>query len=166
MNKSLSALFAEDRYPHSAAIALGNGQSLRVQYRAASKTQEAAVKDFLKEKFAALGFDPDVALRSLSGHLPDGEDLAAFESAFEALGETASEQIVGVAVLSRGFGLAQIIGSWSLLEGKARHELDEAVCAESCAALPDDVKRTLEALAASAQAPAEALDFFGQSPRS
>lgn len=165
MNKSLLAIFAEDRFPHQAAIALGSGQSLKIRFRALGDAQKAAQEIFLKERLTELGLDAEVAFRSLRGQLPDGEELAAFEAAIEALGETAAKQIESVAALSRGYGLSLVVGSLSLLEGKDEHPVDEAITAETMAALPEDVKKAIEALAVSVQAPAKALDFLGQSPR-
>lgn len=165
MNKSLSQVFAEDRYPYTAAVALGNGESLKVRYRASSDAQKIAAFKFMKERLTSLGLPGETALRVLEGEKVAPEQLAEFETAYAALGEDAAKQAKDAGALTRGFSLSQVIGNLSLLEGKDEYQIDDPINAETCAAFPEDVKKAIEALAASAQAPAEALSFFGQSPR-
>ncbi len=165
MNKSLSQVFAEDRYPYIAAVALGSGASLKIRYRAFSDGQKIAAFEFMKGRLTSLGLPGETALRVLEGEKVEPEQLAEFDAAYAALGEDAAKQAQEAGALTRAFSLSQIIGSWSLLEGKDEHAIDDAVTPENCLSLREDVKKAVETLAAQAQAPTEALSFFGQSPR-
>ncbi len=163
----LSDIFSQERYGFTAAIALGNGQSLKIRYRAQSDQTNTKTRVFLRDGISGLGFDPDVFLAVAAGVLPKGEPAEAFEQAMTALGETAGEKITEAWRLADGYALSQLIGEWSLLDGRgAESDIDEEVTAESCAALPPDVSRSIARLASEAAAPAESLAFFAGSPRS
>ena len=65
MNKSLFAVFAEDRYPHQAAVALGPGMKLKLSYRAPAPAHADAVREFLETEIKALGLElPDAPARA------------------------------------------------------------------------------------------------------
>ena len=105
-------------------------------------------------------------LRGLVGKPKNDAENEAVEQAFAALGDEAGEKVNAAFEKAEGYALSLVVGAWSLLEGEDEFALTEAVTPETCAALPNDVKKAITRLSAAAEAPADALDFFGKPPRS
>lgn len=158
----LSDLFSQDRYPYQATIPLGEGESLRVTYRAGTDALEAKVRVFLRGQVSALGLDPDVAMLAFAGKSPEGEDAARFEEACAALGDSGAEKITNAVRLTGGYALSLRLGSLTAVDAKGEHPSEE-LTPEACLSLPEDVQRTLLRLSQEAVAPAEGLDFFAGS---
>ena len=151
-------------YPHAAELPIGGGNKIAVTYRAAdAERSRAAILDATREGLTALGLDPLTALKAMAGQMPKGDALTAFQSALEALDPAGEDEFARLMQTAEGASLADILGSLeAVLPGGKREAFDAEISAETCAALPSDVKRTLIQLATNAALPAEKLAFLGK----
>lgn len=164
MPLNLTDFLASGAYPHTAELAIGGGNRLAVTYRAADpERSRAAILDATREGLTSLGLDPLTALKAMAGQMPRGDALAAFQAALEALDPAGEDAFAKLMQTAEGASLADILGSLeAVLPGGKREAFDAGITAETCAALPGDVKRTLIELATRASLPAEKLGFLGK----
>ena len=158
----LTELLTADVFPHAAALPLGGGRRLELTYRSARPDAEARVKAAVADDLAALGVDPDVYFRALGGVPPVGEEALALESALEALDGAGMDRLKAAGRKAEGALLAHLVGSWNLTgDGQPL-----PVTPETCAKLPEEIRRTVVKMSREATLPAEARGFLSGSPRS
>lgn len=158
----LNDLLTADVHPHSAALPLGGGRRLELTYRSARPDAEARVKAAVAGDLAALGVDPDVYFRALGGVPPVGEEALALESALEALDGAGLDRLRAAGRKAEGAILAHLVGSWNLTD--AGQPLP--ITPETCARLPEEIRRTVVKMAREATLPEEKKAFLPGSPRS
>lgn len=151
-------------YPYQAEINLSGGNKLAVTHRAAdAERAQASILDATREGLTALGLDPLTALKVMAGQMPKGDALTNFQSALEALDTAGEDEFTRLMQTAEGASVADILGSMEAVLPGGKHEaFDAEISAETCAALPGDVKRTLIHLATHAALPAEKLGFLGK----
>lgn len=161
---NLTDFLKSGTYPHTAEIALGGGNKLAVTYRAADpERSRAAILEATQDGLTALGLDALTALKAAAGQMLKGDALTQFQAAMEALDTAGEESFARLMQAAEGASLADIIGSLeAILPGGKREAFDAEITADTCAALPGDVKRTLIELANRAALPAEKLGFLGK----
>ncbi len=162
MSLDLTDFLNSTAYPHTAEIATGGGSKLAITLRAADASRlEAALLSAVGAGLTALGLDPLVTMKAVNGNPPKGEALSAFTEALDALDAGGEAEFVRLMQIADGAAVADCIGSWeAVLPGGTREAFTGEVSAETCAALPADLKKAIMAAVNAAVLPVDKLAFL------
>ncbi len=160
----LTDFLTSSQFTHTAEIGTGGGNKLAITFRAADASRlEAAVLAAVGAGLTALGLDPLVTMKAVNGNPPKGDAEAAFTEALKALDADGDAELTRLMQLADGAGLADCIGSWeAVLPGGQREAFTGEVTAETCAALPADMKKAIMAAVNAAVLPVDKLAFLGK----